>query len=273
MPDSRLPRQGGPGEEGGAQCGDHAEAEHHQVEHDRGRQPGLAAGQRSATQLRREAGKAPRTEREQRRREHAEGQEHPTAKGLAQGERRDGEDRPGSAHPPGGLTGPQDPQQPLLQGDPRRLDCVHPDTQRGEVVHEVGDGRPLIVGQRHVNQSSVRATSGHHQPGFGSWRHLGQVQSELAPSQQLGKGARGGGPPPVEDDDPVADALDLPIGWEFEEHGDAALLRSSTTSRTSARPSGSKALVGSSQDHEGPSRVARAASPLPRPGGPGRAAS
>ena len=50
----RLARQRRAGEEGGAQRRDQAEAEHHQVEHDGGRQPGLAAGERAGARLRRQ---------------------------------------------------------------------------------------------------------------------------------------------------------------------------------------------------------------------------
>ena len=231
MPDSVSPGQRRAGEERGPQRRDQAEAEHHQVEQDRGRQPGLAAGERAAAGLRGEPGEPPAAQRDQYDGEHRRARAAP-----AGGTPRAGSARRWSARSgPSSLASSRRAAAPSRRMPSRRSSRViragstactrTPRAARSRT--RSGTAVPSSsAGSATVNQSPARSTfpvAASRACAAGG--HVGQVQPQLALAEQLGERAGCGDPAAVEDDDPVADPLDLADQVRVEQHRDAARLQ------------------------------------------------
>jgi hypothetical protein len=89
----------------------------------------------------------------------------------------------------------------------------------------------------------------------------GEVQPELALAEQLGEGAGGGDAPRSRMTTRSHTRSTSPMRWEFSSTATPRAFSDRTMSRTSTRPSGSSALVGSSSTTSSGGRRARPASP------------
>ena len=145
---------------------------------------------------------------------------------------------------------PQDAEQALLQADPCGLDGVHPGAEADQVVHQGGDGRPVVVGRQRHREPVAGPLDGRRSPRAAPRPH-GDTSVRCSRTSRWPSSSAS-----------VPDAATRPrsrmttrsqtrstspIRWEFNSTATPRDRSASTMSRTSTRPSGSSALVGSSR--------------------------
>ena len=145
-------------------------------------------------------------------------------------------------------AGAQDAEQALLQADPPRLDGVHPGTEARPGRDQVGHGGPVVVGgQRHGEPVAVALglPRGASRASAGGDRSVSCSRSSRWPSSSA-RVPDAATRPRSRMTTRSQTRSTSPIRCELSSTATPRLRRSSTMSRTSTRPSGSSALVGSS---------------------------
>ena len=269
--DARLGLAGerGPGEERRAERGDQAEAEHHEVEHDARRRGGLPAGEGAGARARQRAARSPRRSGQQ-----DDGEDDERRAGRGGGRPRA---RSGAATVTTMRTAlMRRPRRRRASAPSRRMPSsrssrlIRPGStawtrtpRATQVGDEVGH-RPVVVAVGQARRCTSRpprstvpvAVQPRLGPGATPSR---RSRSSRWPSSSA-RVPDGGDPPPVEDDDAVADPLDLADEVGVEQHRDPAGLAARARCRGRRRGRGGRARSSARRG-----RRARAGPPARRP--------